>query len=252
MGNHPLGRDRSFVSGEIAAAFCAGAISGEAAWTVAYFRGALAARLAATPESQDRGAMMAVGLSASALQPYFSQIATTHGERSLSVGCVNSADNITVTGLEKATDDLETQLDQEGVFSRKLKMPVAYHSSHMQAVAEEYKSLLQIISPSNDHHVQKGTRPLFLSFVTGRSTGIEDLCRPEYWVRNRLSTVRFSDAIEGLASAAGGALFNTLHDVAYEPNGDRAMATISLDEWRTKLPSRGVQPHVIHPTYLNA
>jgi len=56
-------------SGEIAAAYCAGRISREAAWKVAYFRGYVSNRRLQLP-----GAMLAVGLSAAELQPYVDEI----------------------------------------------------------------------------------------------------------------------------------------------------------------------------------
>nr|XP_001396949.2 polyketide synthase [Aspergillus niger CBS 513.88] len=187
-------------SGEIAAAFCAGAISRESAWTIAYFRGALAARVAES-KTGERGAMMAVGLTASELQPHIDEISAVHGQQCLSIGCINSANNITATGLDKSIDALKVRLDEKKVFARKLKIPVAYHSSHMQVIAEEYKSLLQV----------------------------KQLSLPQYWVKNLVSTVRFSEALGQLSQASRNSGSNTQVDHYVEIGPHAAMQRAVMD-----------------------
>ena len=189
-------------SGEIAAAVGAGAIPREAAWTIAYFRGMLAARLA-TADAEERGAMMSVQLSEADLSPYFEQIEQDSRRGALSVGCVNSPCNTTVTGLETALDQLKEVLDRDGVFARKLPIPVAYHSEHMQVVAKEYLQLLQ----DNNHQQSPSSGkegPVFFSSVTGDVVSLGDLRKPEYWVRNLVSRVRFSEAVSRLYRVACG------------------------------------------------
>lgn len=187
-------------SGEIAAAYCAGGISRESAWKIAYHRGALAARLAKV-QSKERGAMMSVALSETDLQPYFVEIEKTYGENQISVGCVNSMDNTTVTGLEECIDVLRSRLDDDGIFARKLKIPVAYHSQHMQIIKDEYLESLQGIgSPEKSESLV--APPLFFSSVTGSAVILEDLAKPEYWTRNLLSKVRFSEALQQLCTAS--------------------------------------------------
>jgi acyl transferase domain-containing protein/NADPH:quinone reductase-like Zn-dependent oxidoreductase/NADP-dependent 3-hydroxy acid dehydrogenase YdfG len=185
-------------SGEIAAAYCVGAISRESAWRIAYFRGALTSRLAMT-DTGDRGAMMSVQLSEAELQHHFEQLAQVHGQRGLSIGCKNSPFNTTVTGTETSIDILKNQLDKEGIFARKLRIPVAYHSSHMKVLADEYLNLLQPIYPPKSPILGKET-PLFASSVTGGLINPEKLCKPKYWVENLVSTVRFFEAVRALRS----------------------------------------------------
>ncbi|CAL5866784.1 uncharacterized protein PFLUO_LOCUS994 [Penicillium psychrofluorescens] len=187
-------------SGEVAGAFSAGSISRESAWTIAYFRGALASRLAtATANSPEKGAMMAVGLSESELQPYFEDIAKMYGVGSLSVACFNSSTNTTVSGLEKAIDELKSRLDADSAFARKLRIPVAYHSSHMQGIADEYLSLLQSIAPPPKSE-KNAYAPSFVSSVTGKPIDVRKLSQPQYWVDNLVSPVRFSEAIKAFVS----------------------------------------------------
>lgn len=60
-------------SGEIAAAYCAGRLSKEAAWKVAYFRGYVSAK-----QLGANGAMIAVALSETDLQPYLKTVNELH------------------------------------------------------------------------------------------------------------------------------------------------------------------------------
>lgn len=50
-----------------------------------------------------------------------------------------------------------------------------------------------------------------------------------------------------------GPLFNALHGITYDAQGEQAMAELWPDEWQSKLPSRAAQtqPHLIHPTTLD-
>lgn len=83
-------------SGEITAAYCAGSLSHESALKVAFYRGALAARLANRTSSPR--AMISVALSEEAVAPYLEEVMNLPGVGKISVGCVNSPTNVTITG----------------------------------------------------------------------------------------------------------------------------------------------------------
>lgn len=134
-------------SGEIAAAYCSGGLSFESALTVAFHRGALAARLAA--KTSNPGAMTSVALSESEIEPYLAKVASTTGGTAM-VGCVNSPKNVTITGDFHSIEALNRSMDQQGIFARELKVNVAYHSPHMHAVASEYSTLIHSIMPRNN------------------------------------------------------------------------------------------------------
>lgn len=128
-------------SGEMAAAYAAGALTREAACEAAYFRGPAASRLAArAPKLQ--GAMMVVGMAADETQRYLD----TAG-RSAQVTCVNSPRSTTVSGRAEAIACAERDLRARRVFCRVLDVPVAYHSSHMRLVEDEYRASLAGLSP---------------------------------------------------------------------------------------------------------
>lgn len=84
-------------SGEIAAAYCAGSLSHESALKIAYYRGELATRLADRKSSPR--AMISVALSEEAVAPYLEEVMNLQGAGKITVGCVNSPTNVTVTGM---------------------------------------------------------------------------------------------------------------------------------------------------------
>ncbi|KAI1812332.1 hypothetical protein GGS20DRAFT_28144 [Poronia punctata] len=188
-------------SGEIAAAYAAGALSREGALRVAYFRGVAARSLA--EKDAKRGSMLAVALSEADLAPYIAAVVGEAEEEEgvLSCGCVNSPQNTTVTGVERYVDALAEKLKADKVFNRKLSVPVAYHSPQMLAVADEYRKALgedlrahadTDTITSSEGYVQ------MISSVTGKLATRESLRDPEYWVRNLVSQVKFSEALSQL------------------------------------------------------
>ncbi|PTB63211.1 polyketide synthase [Trichoderma citrinoviride] len=168
-------------SGEIAAAYCAGKISRQSAWKVAYFRGHVSSKVTTN------GSMLAVGLTTSELREYLDKVdAKLPGE--LTLACYNSPKNHTISGDTAKIDELKRILDEKDIFARKLKVKTAYHSSHMRAVAYEYLSLLGDMEPSDaDMSVD------MYSSVTGAR--VEDAITSQYWVDNLVSPVRFTDAL---------------------------------------------------------
>ncbi|KAJ5184528.1 Acyl transferase/acyl hydrolase/lysophospholipase [Penicillium cf. griseofulvum] len=175
-------------SGEIAAAYCVGGLSRESAWKVAYFRGIVASTLV-----NSGGRMLAVGMGEDALQPHLEAV---HRELkgTLSVACFNSPTNITVAGDGHMVDLLSMRLRSEGVFARQLKVQVAYHSTHMRQVADEYRRLMGELSAGNE--IWPNSEPIMVSSVTGRPINASSLADADYWVRNMTSPVQFLSAVE--------------------------------------------------------
>ncbi|KAF4954956.1 hypothetical protein FSARC_11985 [Fusarium sarcochroum] len=175
-------------SGEIAAAYAAGALTYEAAMMAAYFRGVASSQLAA--DSSLKGSMAAVGLSPDEVQGYLAKL--TAGK--LVIACYNAPYNVTLSGDVPALDELEALLQDTGVFFRRLKVPVAYHSHHMQQIADVYRKSLESLPKREsigDGEVQ------FYSSVTGTLTPISEL-DSEYWVRNMISSVQFHSSLKAM------------------------------------------------------
>ncbi|KEF55685.1 uncharacterized protein A1O9_08435 [Exophiala aquamarina CBS 119918] len=172
-------------SGEIAAAYCSGRISREAAWKVAYFRGYVSNKRFRVP-----GAMLAVGLPAAELQHYVDEInRPLAGE--LIIACFNSPRNNTVSGDESKVDALLQLLATKDVFARKLLVKNAYHSVHMREVVDEYLNLLGTL-PSIQS--SRALSVEMFSTVSGGRVEASQL-NVSYWVQNLVKPVKFMEAL---------------------------------------------------------
>ncbi|KAI0198106.1 polyketide synthase [Astrocystis sublimbata] len=177
-------------SGEIAAAYAAGAITHDSAIHAAYHRSFLAAAskdLCAHP-----GAMMAVGLGKHDVERYISNLSSSKAV----VACVNSPSSTTISGDAPAIMELKQVLDGEGIFARLLKVDTAYHSHHMELVGGQY---LKALGTFDAGTVQNSTR--FFSTVTGDEK--HDGFGAGYWVDNLVFSVQFCDTIQRLSRDIG-------------------------------------------------
>ncbi|KAK4451281.1 hypothetical protein QBC34DRAFT_348299 [Podospora aff. communis PSN243] len=178
-------------SGEIAAAYAAGALTREGAVMVSFFRGqfsAMAKDLNTIP-----GAMLATGHGEhTALQTIAENSGGLKGR--VTVACINSPSSTTISGDEPAIDYLHDKLVASGVFSRKLRVDTAYHSHHMDKVATLY---LESLMKMEFRGTQKPDPTIeYFSSVSGgtKTSGFG----PAYWVENLVSPVRFHDAVSAL------------------------------------------------------
>ncbi|ORX93617.1 reducing type I polyketide synthase [Clohesyomyces aquaticus] len=173
-------------SGEIAAAFCANLISQETAMKISYYRGILASRLEAT--SKIRHSMVAVGLSceraASEIEGLERDATSEVEPGSLSISCINSQSNVTVSGPRSQIMLLINHLASKQVFARELKVGLGYHSAQMTFIAEEYLSHLTCLTPGPSINTKK---PVMISSVTGGVVDSRIVCNGEYWVHNMTS-----------------------------------------------------------------
>jgi acyl transferase domain-containing protein/ubiquinone/menaquinone biosynthesis C-methylase UbiE len=147
-------------SGEIAAAYASGSLSHASALQVSYCRSFISKLFAQV--SNEKGAMIAVGLGENEVLPHISKV----GTEKISVACVNSPSSTTISGDHAAILDLKRVLDESSIFARVLKVDTAYHSHHMRQIAAQYLALLEGLEsiPS---------AVTFISSVTGaeKSTG---------------------------------------------------------------------------------
>ena len=172
-------------SGEIAAAYAAGAISKESAIEVSYHRGFLAKRCKDLLKVD--GGMLAVSIGEEEVCSHMSRL--TAGR--VVVACCNSPLNTTVSGDEDAIISLKKLLEQSATPARRLRVDAAYHSHHMEAVAQEYLHNIKAVqSRSKDVAVN------FYSTVTAQEK-VSDF-GPAYWVSNLVSKVRFFDGFKNV------------------------------------------------------
>ncbi|KAI0474774.1 reducing type I polyketide synthase [Xylaria cf. heliscus] len=179
-------------TGEVAAAFAAGAISLEEAITVTYFRGKINAE--AVERKTSGGAMIAVGLGPNEVSPYLREV--KHGL--VNIACFNSPRSVTLSGDIDAINELEETFGSENIFARKLKVQAAFHSHHMLPLQKEYLAALT-------KHMNTGIRAFardvkFSSPVNGGIFDDADELGPEHWIINMVEPVRFIDSFRNMVT----------------------------------------------------
>ncbi|MCO8122155.1 SDR family NAD(P)-dependent oxidoreductase [Stieleria sp. TO1_6] len=167
--------------GEIAAAYLSGSLSFADACRVAVHRG----RTMDAASSQ--GAMIAAGLSNKQaiqwIQGYQDQV---------SIAAINGPSSVTISGCEIAIGQLQTRLDDAGIFCRRLQVEYAFHSSQMDPVRRPLLKSLNDLSPTS-------TTIPWVSTVTGDVFAGEQ-AGADYWWENVRQSVRFADAMDVLAA----------------------------------------------------
>ncbi|WP_317441665.1 SDR family NAD(P)-dependent oxidoreductase [Streptomyces collinus] len=162
--------------GEIAAAYCAGALTLDEAVT------AVTARAAAVVPLVGHGGMLAVELPAAEvealLEPYTGRLFTA---------AVNSPGATAVSGEAEALAALRRELEERGVPARVLSTPFASHTPLMEPLRDELLDRFSGISGT------RSTTPLYSS-VRAEPVDGDDL-DAAYWFANLRRPVRFADTI---------------------------------------------------------
>ncbi|KAK0641933.1 hypothetical protein B0T16DRAFT_334009 [Cercophora newfieldiana] len=179
----------SHSSGEIAAAYAAGALDLRSAMAIVFARGGLASDM--NRQLARKGGMIAVGLGVENSKKYLSGV--TNGQ--VVVACENSPSSITVSGDVPGLDQLEAVLKRENIFARRLKVDAAWHSHHMEAVADAYyASMDKKVRPAQDH-----LDFAFSSPSTGvRMESVDEIGSPAHWVHSLTAPVKFVDAFRNM------------------------------------------------------
>ena len=170
-------------SGEIGAAFAAGALTFETCLSIAYYRGVSTERLKQI-RPDIKGAMLALGASPEAAT---AMIEDTKGGQVV-IACINSPSSVTLSGDIDAIVKLQALAEEKKIFARRLHVDVAYHSPHMDVVAEEYRAAMGAIKPTRSKNVD------FYSSLTGAKINTFAL-GSSYWVNNLKSTVQFAKSL---------------------------------------------------------
>lgn len=181
-------------SGEIAAAYCQGAISRESAWKIAYHRGRLTHFINLLAPHLN-GGMLVAGLNETQALGYLKRV--TDGK--VVIACINSPSNVTFSGDILGIDQLHEVLTQDLIFTRKLRVETAYHSHHMNIIAAAYMESLHNIEVLSN----TSSDAILFSSVTGDIVKSTDL-GSSYWVDNMISTVKFSTAVQKLLAFSYG------------------------------------------------
>ncbi|KAF7902550.1 hypothetical protein EAF00_002453 [Botryotinia globosa] len=129
----------SHSSGGITAAYAVGTFLFEEAMGVVYFRDKLALKHQMISPLSAR--VLAAGISFEKAANYIND--TSRGK--VVVTCVNIPDGVTLSEDSAAIDEVASQLEKHGLFARRLKVPLANHSHHMQNMAQDYTNILREI-----------------------------------------------------------------------------------------------------------
>ncbi|NKY88734.1 type I polyketide synthase [Nocardia veterana] len=167
--------------GEVSAAYLSGMLSLRDAVRVAYHRARLQATTAGT------GGMLAVGL------PKDKALELIGDDGGIDIAAVNSPSAVTLSGEVERLDRLAEKLTEDGVFARRLRVEVPYHSRLMAPIEAELRSELADLTP------RKPSVPLY-STVTGMQVSEGDW-DASYWWSNVRQPVRFFDAVTALIGA---------------------------------------------------
>ncbi|PHH74794.1 hypothetical protein CDD80_2837 [Ophiocordyceps camponoti-rufipedis] len=176
-------------SGEIAAAFVKGAISRRSALKIAFVRGLVSHHISKP------GGMLAVGLGEEAVKPVLEEV-RQEGHYAV-VGCTNSPRSVTVSGDDEALAASEAALNDKGVFHQRVRVSNAYHSGHVDEVADEYRDALTGLDGASDKVETDESDVVMFSSLTGKEVRASQLREPSYWVSNLRDRVRFSEAVQG-------------------------------------------------------
>jgi NADPH:quinone reductase-like Zn-dependent oxidoreductase len=161
-------------------------LSLEACMAIAYHRGIATSNFKARFPKL-RGSMLAVGAGASEVEPLLHNL---KGGRVV-MACINSPSSITASGDEDAIIELQGRVERKLLFNRKLRVDMAYHSHHMELMANDYLASLQDIEP------RSSSGPRYFSSVTGVEVDGPHL-HASYWVDNLTSTVQFTQALHNM------------------------------------------------------
>ncbi|KAJ8130208.1 hypothetical protein O1611_g3422 [Lasiodiplodia mahajangana] len=193
-------------SGEIAAAYAAGLLTAQQAIQVAYFRGY------AVGELRSQGLMMAAGINTELAKSLIEENAL---QAEVRVACVNSPDSVTLSGSPSAIGALQSKLQRENKFVRKLDTGGrAYHSHMMEEIGPLYEELLAAAFHSTcgkkqslSTYSSRASSPSDVKMYSSVGHTPADLCivdsqtmGPAYWRHNLERPVQFSAALLTLAA----------------------------------------------------
>lgn len=161
--------------GEFAAACVAGILSPEDAVRL------VACRAQSMQELEERGGMVAVFCAEERVRSLINGDA-------VAVAAVNGPETVVVAGSDEALERLVPRLRGEGIATRRLKVSHAFHSPLMAPAVEKFREVA----------AQVEFRPPsvpFVSGMSGRTFGPEEIPGADYWTGQIGATVRFADAI---------------------------------------------------------
>jgi phthiocerol/phenolphthiocerol synthesis type-I polyketide synthase C len=182
--------------GEVAAAWCSGALSLKDASFVIYNRSHWQGM------TKGQGQMTAVGLSAEDIKAHLQTLALTDV---IAIAGANSERGSTLAGASNHLDIIERVLADEGIFYKRLDLDYAFHSEAMNPIENDVIQSLENLNP-------KASKIPLYSTVTGALIEGEEL-DANYWWHNIRQPVQFASASQALISAG----FNVFAEIGPHP-----------------------------------
>ncbi|MEV6280241.1 SDR family NAD(P)-dependent oxidoreductase [Nocardia sp. NPDC051832] len=164
--------------GEVSAAYVSGALSLRDALLVSYHRSRLQARTAGT------GGMFAVGLTETEALDWLAD------RSDLCLAAVNSPSSSTLAGPVDSLEELRESLEQAGIFGKRLRVEVPYHSALMDPILGELETVLSGVRTAEP------TADLYSTVTGTRAAGTR--FDAAYWRDNVREPVRFAATIGAL------------------------------------------------------
>tara|TARA_B100000029_G_scaffold516253_2_gene628084 strand:- start:92024 stop:98293 length:6270 start_codon:yes stop_codon:yes gene_type:complete len=165
--------------GEISAAYEAGILKLEDAVKIIYERTRLQKKFVGS------GEMLAVGISAEAIQPLIKPF------NDISIAAINSSVSVTLSGSKPSIEKIRKILIKKNYFYKNLNTNIAYHSDQMDVIKNDFIKSLDGLS------LNKNKKP-FYSTVTGNKIIGTDLT-PDYWWANLREPVYFNKVFKNLS-----------------------------------------------------
>ncbi|WP_373976088.1 SDR family NAD(P)-dependent oxidoreductase [Chitinibacter sp. SCUT-21] len=182
--------------GEVAAAWCSGALSLKDASYVIYNR----SHWQGTTKGQ--GQMTAVGLSAEQVSQYLRELKL---DDVIAIAGANSDRGATIAGANCHLDIIEKTLAEKSIFFKRLDLDYAFHSEAMNPIEKDVIKSLADLSP-------QASRIPFYSTVTGALLDGSQL-DATYWWHNIRQPVQFAPASQALIEAG----FNVFTEIGPHP-----------------------------------
>lgn len=160
----------------------------------------------------------------------------------LTVAASNSSSSVTLSGDRKAVEKAQMVLDDEGKFTRMLKVDKAYHSHHMEPCSEPY---MEAMSRAGIRvlELKDGPRCRWFSSVLGgteATPNVVDLSGP-YWKDNLVQPVLFSQALDSaLASTDAAASLGLVVEVGPHPALKGPASSVIEESCGAVVPYTGV------------
>ncbi|MBV9786800.1 MAG: acyltransferase domain-containing protein, partial [Chloroflexi bacterium] len=146
----------------------------------------LVARRGQLMQHMPPGSMVSVSLSEAELMLYL------QGTPEISLAAINGPERCVVAGPAAAVAALVERLERMDVACRALHTDRAFHSIHIDQIAQEFRAALE------DVELHAPQIP-YLSNLTGRPITAAEATDHGYWLRQMREPVRFSDCVAELA-----------------------------------------------------